>query len=136
MAGDQNRRGDPIPGNFMRGNGPRVYHADRASKSLARSELKGPLHGVPITIKDNLDTAGTISTGGTKGRKVLALVVVAAGEQQLFLRLAELRLTCERHGQGVRKTACAQSSLRIHQSTAAAGLEHRCEALRPSIFVI
>jgi len=24
---------------------------------------------VPITIKDNLDTAGIISTGGTKGRK-------------------------------------------------------------------
>jgi hypothetical protein len=95
MAGAQNRRGDPIPGNFMRGNGPRVYRTDRASKSLARSELKGPLHGVPITIKDNLDTAGTISTGGTKGRKVLALVVVAAGEQQLFLRLAELRLTWE-----------------------------------------
>ena len=30
---------------------------------------KAPLHGVPITIKDNLDTAGIISTGGTKGRK-------------------------------------------------------------------
>jgi amidase len=26
------------------------------------------LHGVPITIKDSLDTAGVISTGGTKGR--------------------------------------------------------------------
>ena len=73
-------------------NGPRVYRKDRASKSeaecsgsallrscdsrslrcrsgAARSELKGPLHGVPITIKDNLDTAGIISAGGTKGRK-------------------------------------------------------------------
>lgn len=31
-------------------------------------EKRGALHGVPITIKDSLDTAGIISTGGTKGR--------------------------------------------------------------------
>src|SRR5206468_3773652 len=30
--------------------------------------IKGPLHGVPITIKDTLETAGVICTGGTKGR--------------------------------------------------------------------
>ena len=28
----------------------------------------GPLHGVPMTIKDSLDTQGVISTGGTLGR--------------------------------------------------------------------
>src|SRR5262249_40683490 len=32
---------------------------------------RGPLHGVPMTIKDSLDTAGVISTGGTKGRAAL-----------------------------------------------------------------
>jgi amidase len=37
--------------------------ADRAPR-----EQRGPLHGVPITIKDSLDTAGIISAGGTKGR--------------------------------------------------------------------
>jgi amidase len=31
-------------------------------------EKRGRLHGVPVTIKDSLDTAGIISTGGTKGR--------------------------------------------------------------------
>jgi amidase len=31
-------------------------------------EKRGLLHGVPVTIKDSLDTAGIISTGGTKGR--------------------------------------------------------------------
>ena len=36
--------------------------------ALARGESKGPLHGVPVTIKDSLDTAGVITTGGTKGR--------------------------------------------------------------------
>ena len=39
-----------------------------ADRALARGEIKGPLHGVPVTIKDNLDTAGIVSTGGTLGR--------------------------------------------------------------------
>ena len=42
--------------------------AREADASLARGELRGPLHGVPMTLKDNLDTAGVISTGGTQGR--------------------------------------------------------------------
>jgi len=40
-----------------------AHAADRAP--LAN---RGPLHGVPVTIKDSLDTAGIISTGGTMGR--------------------------------------------------------------------
>src|ERR1700733_13155181 len=42
--------------------------ADEADAALARGETKGPLHGVPVTIKDTLETAGVICTGGTKGR--------------------------------------------------------------------
>ena len=42
--------------------------ADEADAALARGENKGPLHGVPITIKDTLETTGVICTGGTKGR--------------------------------------------------------------------
>jgi amidase len=42
--------------------------ADEADAALARGEVKGPLHGVPITIKDTLETNGVICTGGTKGR--------------------------------------------------------------------
>lgn len=37
--------------------------------ALAKGNRAGPLHGVPMTIKDSLDTAGMISTGGTLGRK-------------------------------------------------------------------
>jgi amidase len=49
--------------------GPRArMEALAADQALARGELRGPLHGVPITIKDSLDTAGVISTGGTQGR--------------------------------------------------------------------
>jgi amidase len=35
----------------------------------ARGEFVGPLHGVPMTIKDSLDTAGVVSTGATMGRQ-------------------------------------------------------------------
>ena len=42
--------------------------ADEADAALARGDIKGPLHGVPVTIKDTLETTGVICTGGTKGR--------------------------------------------------------------------
>jgi amidase len=38
--------------------------AKEADAALARGELWGPLHGVPITIKDALETAGLRTTGG------------------------------------------------------------------------
>jgi amidase len=38
--------------------------ADAADAALARGDAVGPLHGVPITIKDALETAGLRSTGG------------------------------------------------------------------------
>jgi amidase len=36
---------------------------------VARGALRGPLHGVPITVKDSFDTAGLVSTWGTPGRR-------------------------------------------------------------------
>ncbi|MCH8088566.1 MAG: amidase [Chloroflexi bacterium] len=45
-----------------------LAEAREADAALARGEVKGPLHGVPMTIKDALDTEGVISTGGTLGR--------------------------------------------------------------------
>jgi amidase len=38
--------------------------ADSADRMAAEGEFSGPLHGVPITIKDALETAGICSTGG------------------------------------------------------------------------
>lgn len=38
-----------------------------ADARLARGEPPGPLHGVPCTIKDSLDTAGLVTTAGTIG---------------------------------------------------------------------
>lgn len=45
-----------------------MAEAARADEATARGHRSGPLHGVPITIKDSFDTAGMPSTAGTKGR--------------------------------------------------------------------
>jgi len=39
-----------------------------ADKALTRAEGRGPLHGVPFTLKDAIETRGVICTGGTEGR--------------------------------------------------------------------
>jgi amidase len=46
-----------------------MAEARAADVALARGEIKGPLHGVPVTFKDAIETAGIISTGGTLGRR-------------------------------------------------------------------
>lgn len=43
--------------------------ARAADDRIRRRDRLGPLHGVPMTIKDSFDTAGMISTAGTLGRK-------------------------------------------------------------------
>ena len=43
--------------------------ARTADDAVLRGSVLGPLHGVPMTIKDSLDTAGVVSTGGTRGRE-------------------------------------------------------------------
>src|ERR1043165_4488456 len=43
--------------------------AKALDEKAARGEFVGPLHGVPITIKDSLDTEGVVSTGATVGRQ-------------------------------------------------------------------
>jgi amidase len=45
-----------------------IAAARRADKQRASGMKLGALHGVPITIKDSLDTAGMVSTAGTLGR--------------------------------------------------------------------
>jgi len=46
-----------------------LAEAAEADAALMRGNPKGPLHGVPMTIKDSFDTAGVVSTGGTLGRR-------------------------------------------------------------------
>lgn len=49
--------------------GNALEQARLADKALASGNLLGPLHGVPMTIKDCFDTEGVVSTWGTMGRK-------------------------------------------------------------------
>jgi amidase len=46
-----------------------LEEARRADEAIAKGRTLGPLHGVPMTIKDSFDTEGVVSTGGTLGRK-------------------------------------------------------------------
>lgn len=43
-----------------------IEQARQCDKDLQRSVLRGRLHGVPIALKDNIDTAGTLTTAASK----------------------------------------------------------------------
>ena len=48
----------------------RALEAARAADAaLKRGQIQGPLHGVPVTFKDAIETGGIVSTGGTLGRR-------------------------------------------------------------------
>ena len=46
-----------------------VEEARAADRELAAGRTRGPLHGVPMTLKDSIDTADLVTTGGTLGRQ-------------------------------------------------------------------
>lgn len=46
-----------------------LKYAAKADADLANGEQHGPLHGIPMTIKDSLDTKDVVTTWGTTGRK-------------------------------------------------------------------
>jgi amidase len=48
---------------------PALAQADEADRALQRGEAIGPLHGVPVTIKENSDYAGTATSNGVVGFK-------------------------------------------------------------------
>jgi amidase len=45
-----------------------LKEARDADQALGRGDVYGPLHGVPFTLKDAIETMGVICTGGTEGR--------------------------------------------------------------------
>ena len=48
-----------------------LAEADAADRALKRGEAVGPLHGLPVTIKENVDHAGTATTNGVVAFKDL-----------------------------------------------------------------
>lgn len=57
--------------------------AREADEARARGEEWGPLHGVPVTIKDAFETEGVVSAGGTGGRAAYVPEQDAAGVARL-----------------------------------------------------
>jgi amidase len=49
-----------------------LVQARLADEAVARGDVIGPLHGVPFSIKDSLEVAGTRTTAGTLGRREAA----------------------------------------------------------------
>lgn len=45
---------------------PALAEAKKADDEIARGNYRGALHGVPVTIKDMFETAGVLTTGGSK----------------------------------------------------------------------
>jgi amidase len=48
---------------------PRRGPARAADRALAKGEVWGPLHGVPMTVKESFDVSGLPSTWGSPGLK-------------------------------------------------------------------
>lgn len=49
--------------------GPALAAAGKADRAVATGERLGPLHGVPVTVKQNIDVAGTATTLGLTALK-------------------------------------------------------------------
>ena len=39
--------------------------AKRAEQEIARGDYRGPMHGVPVAVKDQIHTEGILTTGGS-----------------------------------------------------------------------
>lgn len=67
-----------------------LAQADRATAEIARGTYRGPLHGIPVGIKDLMNTAGTATTASSKVRAQFvpdadAAVVEAVGRAGMVM---------------------------------------------------
>lgn len=57
--------------------------ARQAERELAEGRRRGPLHGVPVALKDLIDVAGVVTTGGSSSRPSVA----AAADAEMVTQL-------------------------------------------------
>jgi aspartyl-tRNA(Asn)/glutamyl-tRNA(Gln) amidotransferase subunit A len=48
-----------------------MERAKQVDAEIARGNFRGPLHGIPISIKDHIETAGVRKTSGAKSRMTM-----------------------------------------------------------------
>ena len=71
--------------------------ADAADRALARGEDRGPLHGIPVSLKDVIDLAGTPTTAATAARTAHRAEVDAAVTARLRAAGAVVIGKCNLH---------------------------------------
>ncbi|MCY3846924.1 MAG: amidase [Acidobacteria bacterium] len=81
---------------LVRGDDARA-EADAADRALARGEDRGPLHGIPVSLKDVIDLAGTPTTAATAARIAPRAAVDAAVTARLRAAGAVVVGKCNLH---------------------------------------
>src|SRR6266542_3200155 len=77
---------EPLISSICTANPAALDDAHRLDAELAAGHRRGPLHGVPVLVKDNIDTAGLATTAGSLA---LADVPPPAADAPLVARLRE-----------------------------------------------
>lgn len=93
-----------------------LKQAAAAEAAVMKGEKLGPLHGVPFTVKDSIDTAGVLTQRGSpifKGRRPDEdATSVARFKKQAAS--CWLRRTCRNFHTGLKATTCCPGALITH----------------------
>jgi len=88
-----------------------IVAADHADRLLDQGTLLGPLHGVPITVKENIDLAGTPTTNG----------LAAFSDKIASMNAAEVSALTQAGAIPIARTNCPDFSIRWHTSSSRYG---------------
>ena len=78
---------DPFLGSIMETNPDAVKIAEKLDREFAAGKVRGPMHGIPVLVKDNLDTADKMKT--TAGSLALMNTPVPSTDSFVVRKLRE-----------------------------------------------